>query len=299
MNLMTVANFSNVHSVNRTGVNSKEKMNVTSPVQAGRSAGISPAFLGRDLVNQVKFLKAGEVFEGKSYDVQAVGNGKTPLDLVTEDNIAEYSKYPDIWYQGGKEAADEAVKKGEKDPRYLHPHVGGTMQFYGLTPMSDDYVTKDPETIEYCRENGFTAFNEDGEECFVNAYNGDRDFIESTYTDDNGNLLKDVGGITGKTEATQCKEMKVVLLPVGSKVKPVNDENMRTVGVGDVVCCSAKKRKGKNDWYVKSVNEFLKTAKKNDDFGNTEFISALEEYASLGKRDSSAWNKVMKEFGNK
>lgn len=300
MNSVTAVNFSNVHNaVKVSGSNVMGKMNATSPMASDRGAGVSPAFLGRDLVNQVKFLKAGESFEGKSYDVQAVGNGKTPLDLVTEDNIAEYSKYPDIWYQGGKENAEEAVAKGEKDPRYLHPHVGGTMQFYGLTPMSDDYVTKDPETIQYCRENGFTAFNENGEECFVNAYNGDRDFIESTYTDDDGNLLKDVGGITGKTEATQCKEMKVILLPVGSKVKPVNDENMRTVGVGDVVCCSAKKRKGKNDWYVKSVNEFLKTAKKNDDYGNTEFISALEEYASLGKRDASAWNKVMKEYGNR
>jgi hypothetical protein len=299
MNSVTAANFSNVYSANRVGVSFKGKTNATAPMTSAKGTEFSPAFMGRDLVNQVKFLKAGEAFEGKSYDVQAVGNGKTPLDLVTKENVAEYSKYPDIWYQGGKEAAEEAVAKGEKDPRYLHPHVGGTMQFYGLTPMSDDYVTKDPETIQYCRENGFTAFNEKGEECFVNAYNGDRDFIESTYTDDDGNLLKDVGGVTGKTEATQCKEMKVVLLPVGSKVKPVNDENMRTVGVGDVVCCSAKKRKGKNDLYVKSVNEFLKTAKKNDDFGNTEFITALEEYAALGRRDASAWNKVMKKYGNR
>lgn len=293
-------NYSGVQNANRVStVSFTGKSNVTPPAHSEKMMAMSPVFMGKDLVRKIVFLKAGEDFNGKAYDVQAVGNGKTPLDLVTKDNIAEYSKYPDIWYQGGKEAADEAVAKGEKDPRYLHPHIGGTMQFYGLTPMSDDYVTKDPETIQYCRENGFTAFNEKGQECFVNAYNGDRDFIESTYTDDNGNLLKDVGGITGKTEATQCKEMKVILLPVGSKVKPVNDENMRTVGVGDVICCSAKKRKGKNDWYVKSVNEFLKTAKKNDDFGNTQFITALENYAKLGKRDESAWNKVLKEFGNK
>ena len=211
MNSITAVSFSNVHSVNKVGLNSGEKTNATAPMQSNRSAGISPAFLGRDLVNQVKFLKAGEAFDGKSYDVQAVGNGKTPLDLVTKENIAEYSKYPDIWYQGGKEAADAAVAKGEKDPRYLHPHVGGTMQFYGLTPMNDDYVTKDPETIQYCRENGFTAFNEDGEECFVNAYNGDRDFIESTYTDDDGNLLKDVGGITGMAQVVLLVCMLIAL----------------------------------------------------------------------------------------
>ncbi|MCR5266282.1 MAG: hypothetical protein K6E29_06785, partial [Cyanobacteria bacterium RUI128] len=194
---ITTTNYSGVKSLNCITAPSFTGKNNKLAGMSSPKATTSPAFLGQDLVKEVKFLKAGEAYTGKAFDVQAIGNNKTPLDLVTKENIAEYSKYPDIWYQGGKEAADEAVRKGEKDPRYLHPHIGGTMQFYGLTPMSDPYVTKDPETIQYCRENGFTGFNANGEECFVNAYNGDKDFIESTYTDDNGNLLKDVGGITG------------------------------------------------------------------------------------------------------
>ena len=97
-------------------------------------------------------------------------------------------------------------------------------------------------------------------------------------------------------KATQCKDMKVALVPVGTKVKPLNDEAMKVVGVGDVVCCAAKKGKAKNDWFVKPVTEFLKTAKANAEKGNTELIDALSKFVEKGGRDAGEWAKILRRF---
>ena len=167
---------------------------------------------------------------------------------------------------------------------------------YPLEPIGGDYVTHDPQIIDYARKNGLTALDKDGKECFVNVYNGDKAVIESTYTNAEGQLLKDAGGLKGKMKATQCKDMKVALVPVGTKVKPLNDEAMKVVGVGDVVCCAAKKGKAKNDWFVKPVTEFLKTAKANAEKGNTELIDALSKFVEKGGRDAGEWAKILRRF---
>ena len=203
--------------------------------------------------------------------MQAIGNSPITVVEVTPENVEKFSKYIDIWYQGGAEKADALVKEGKADPRFLHPKVGESMQIYGLEPINGDYVTHDPQIIEYARNNGLTAYNKDGVECFVNAYNGDKSVIESTYTTADGKFLSEVGGLKGTMQATQVKDMKVILLPVGTKVVPLESGNPKIVGVGDVVCCAVKKGKAKNDWFVKPVTEFLKTAKANPDKGNTDF----------------------------
>jgi len=88
----------------------------------------------------------------------------------------------------------------------------------------------------------------------------------------------------------------VALVPIGTKVKPLNDEAMKVVGVGDVVCCAAKKGKAKNDWFVKPVTEFLKTAKANAERGNTELIEALSKFVEKGGRDAGEWAKILRRF---
>ena len=257
---------------------------------------LSNVSFGRDIVKTSPVLKAGEEYKGKSFDVQALGSNPITIIEVTPDNIDKLSKCIDIWYQGGSEKAKEAVAKGEPDPRFLHPKVGETMQIYGLEPMSSPYVTKDPETIDYVRKNNLTDINDKGEECFINAYNGDKAIIESTYTNSDGQFLSEVGGVKGFVRATQVKDMKVALLPVGSKVVPLESDNPKTVGVGDVVCCAVKKGKAKNDWYVKPVTEFLKTAKANPDKGNTEFIAALTKFVENGGKDPVEWNEIISKF---
>lgn len=254
------------------------------------------ASLGRDLVTTPIFIKAGEDYNGKVFDVQALGSAPIEVEEVTEGNVGKYSKYIDIWYQGDAQKTAEIIKETGKDPRFLHPQVGESIQHYGLEPIDGEYVTHDPQVVEYARKNGLTAFDENGRECFVNVYNGDKAVIESTYTNAEGVLLKDAGGLKGKMIATQCKDMKVALVPVGTKVKPLNNEAMKVVGVGDVVCCAAKKGKAKNDWYVKPVTEFLKTAKANAEKGNTELIDALTEFANNGSRNASEWAKILQRF---
>ncbi len=257
---------------------------------------ISSASLDRDLVKEPFFIKAGEDYAGKVFDVQALGSAPIEVEEVTAENVDKYRKCIDIWYQGGAEAAEKAVAEGKPDPRFLHPNVSESIQHYGLEPIGGDFVTHDPQIIEYARKNGLTAFDKDGRECFVNVYNGDKAVIESTYTNAEGQLLKDAGGLKGKMKATQCKDMKVALVPVGTKVKPLNDEAMKVVGVGDVVCCAAKKGKAKNDWFVKPVTEFLKTAKANAEKGNTELIDALSKFVEKGGRDAGEWAKILRKF---
>lgn len=254
------------------------------------------ASLGRDLVSKPLFIKAGEDYAGKVFDVQALGSAPIEVEEVTAENIGKYRKCIDIWYQGGAEAAEKAVAEGKPDPRFLHPNIGESIQHYGLEPIGGDYVTHDPKIIDYARKNGLTAFDKDGKECFINVYNGDKAVIESTYTNAEGKLLKDAGGLKGKMKATQCKDMKVALVPIGTKVKPLNDEAMKVVGVGDVVCCAAKKGKAKNDWFVKPVTEFLKTAKANAERGNTELIEALSKFVEKGGRDAGEWAKILRRF---
>lgn len=253
---------------------------------------------GRDLVNKPIVLKAGEPYNGKSFDVQSLGSGAIKVMEVTPENVEELSKSIDIWYQGGAEAAEKAVAEGKPDPRFLHPKVGESMQLYGLEPINGDYVTHDPEIIEYARQNGLTEFNDEGVECFKNRYNGDKEIIENTYTNSDGKFLSEIGGLKGTMDATQVKDMKVILLPVGAKVVPLESDNPKIVGVGDVVCCAVKKGNPKNDWYVKPVTEFVKTAKSNEAKGNTEFIKTLNDYVQNGGKDSVLWNKILAEYGD-
>lgn len=252
--------------------------------------------LGRDLVTKPITLNAGEAYLGKTFDVQALGNNPIKLMEVTPENVKELSKNIDIWYQGGAEAAEKAIAEGNPDPRFLHPKVGESIQFYGLEPINGKYVTHDPEIIEYARNNGLTAFNEEGVECFKNRYNGNKAIIESTYTNADGKFLSEVGGLKGTMEATQVKDMKVALLPPGAKVIPLEASNPKIVGVGDVVCCASKKGVAKNDWFVKPVTEFLKTAKANVEKGNTEFIEALTKFVEKDCKDAGEWAKILKRF---
>lgn len=252
--------------------------------------------LGKDLIAKPTVLKAGETYNGKTFDVQALGSSPITVEEVTADNVGKYSKCIDIWYQGGEEAAEKMVAEGKPDPRFLHPQIGESIQHYGLEPINGDFVTHDPKTLEYARKNGLTAINENGEECFINRYNGNKAVIESTYTTADGKFLNEVGGLKGKMEATQVKDMKVALMPVGAKVVPLEKGNPKIVGVGDVVCCASKKGVAKNDWYVKPVTEFLKTAKANAEKGNTDLISALEKFAETGGRDAGEWAKILKRF---
>ena len=253
---------------------------------------------GRDLIQTPTVLKAGDSYTGKSFDVQALGNNPIKITEVTPENVDELSKSIDIWYQGGAEAAEKAVAEGKPDPRFLHPKVGESMQDYGLEPIGGAYVTDDPEIIEYARQNDLTAFNEDGVECFKNRYNGDKSIIESTYTTADGKFLSEVGGLKGTMEATQVKDMKALLLPIGSKVIPLESDNPKTIGVGDVVCCAVKKGNPKNDWYVKPVTEFLKTAKSNPDKGNEEFIKDLTAFVENGGKDAAEWAKLLKKYAS-
>ena len=204
-------------------------------------------------------------------------------------------------------------KNGGRNPMFLHPKVGESIQHYGLEPMCNPYTTKNPETIRYARINGLTQMTSDPQiiqnaikngwapegtkelECFVNVYNGDKAVIESTYTTKDGKFLSEVGGLNGKMEATQVKDMKVALLPPGTKVVPLEAGNPKVVGVGDVVCCAVKKGKPQNDWYVKPVTEFLKTAKANAEKGNTELIEALTKFVENG-RDAGEWAKILRKF---
>lgn len=252
--------------------------------------------LGRDLISKPIILKANEPYLGKSFDVQALGTSPIKVQEVTAENIGELSKSIDIWYQGGAEAAEKAVAEGKPDPRFLHPKVGESMQHYGLEPIGGEYVTHDPQIIDYARKNGLTAFDESGKECFLNRYNGDKAIIESTYTTKDGKFLSEVGGLKGSMEATQVKDMKVALLPPGAKVVPLESGNPKVVGVGDVVCCAVKKGKAKNDWFVKPVTEFLKTAKANADKGNTELIEALTQFVEKGSKDAGEWAKILHKF---
>lgn len=252
--------------------------------------------LGRDLISKPVLLKANEPYLGKTFDVQALGSSPITVEAVTAENVDELGKSIDIWYQGGAEAAEKAVAEGKPDPRFLHPQIGESMQHYGLEPIGGDYVTHDPEIIEYARKNGLTAFDENGKECFLNRYNGDKAVIEGTYTTKEGKFLSEVGGLKGKMEATQVKDMKVALLPPGAKVVPLEASNPKVVGVGDVVCCAVKKGKPKNDWFVKPVTEFLKTAKANAEKGNTELIDALTKFVEQGGRDAGEWTKILRKF---
>ncbi len=297
---MTKIGFNNVapmYTVNKAANTGNIPTNTAPSVMTPQTTKLSNISFGKDLVSKPITLKANEPYLGKSFNVQALGNNPIKIEEVTEENVEELSKSIDIWYQGGAEAAEEAVAKGEPDPRFLHPKVGESMQHYGLEPIDGDYVTHDPEIIEYARQNGLTAYDENGKECFLNRYNGDKAIIESTYTTADGKFLSEVGGLKGTMEATQVKDMQVALLPPGTKVIPLESDNPKTVGVGDVVCCAVKKGKPKNDWYVKPVTEFLKTAKANPEKGNTEFIAALEQYAAKGTKDPDEWAKIVAKFG--
>ncbi len=252
--------------------------------------------LGRDLISKPIELKANEPYLGKSFDVQALGTSPIKVEEVTAQNIDKLSKSIDIWYQGGAEAAEKAVAEGKPDPRFLHPKIGESMQHYGLEPIGGDYVTHDPEIIEYARKNGLTAFDDQGRECFLNRYNADKSIIESTYTTKDGKFLSEIGGLKGSMEATQVKDMKVALLPPGAKVVPLESSNPKVVGVGDVVCCAVKKGKPKNDWFVKPVTEFLKTAKANAEQGNVELIEALTDFVKQGGKDAGEWAKILRRF---
>lgn len=238
-------------------------------------------------------LDAGTEYTGRTFGVQCIGDSPIMLEEVTPKNVDELSKHIDIWYQGGKDAALKAVADGQPDPRFLHPQVGESFQHYGLTPISDQYVTKDPEIIEYARKNGLTALNERGEECFLNGYNGNKRIIEETYTGADGRFLSETGGLKGKMQGTQIKDTRVALLEPGSIVKPLGQENMRIIKEGDVVSCLVKKGKAKNDWFVKPVTEFLQTAKKSAE--NGELLSALEDYVKRGFQ-SADWADILKRF---
>ena len=258
---------------------------------------LSNISFGKSLVSKPVTLSAGESYSGKTFDVQALGNSPITVEEVTPENVRELSKSIDIWYQGGAEAAEQTVAEGKPDPRFLHPKVGESMQHYGLEPIGGDYVTHDPEMIEYARKHGLTAFDEQGRECFLNRYNGNKAIIESTYTTKDGKFLSEVGGLKGQMQATQVKDMKVALLPVGSKVIPLEKSNPKIIGIGDVVCCAVKKGKPKNDWFVKPVTEFLKTAKANVEKGNAELIEALTKFVKNGGKNASEWASILKRFG--
>lgn len=257
--------------------------------------------LGPDLVKEPFFLMQNQEYPGKTFDVQALGDKPIRIVKVTEDNIGEFEKFLDIWYDRGEEGVRAAEKEGLPNPRFLHPEIGGTMQFYDPVPFSDPYVTKDPVMIDLARKNGLTVFNEKGEECFLNRYQGALADIEGSYTV-NGKLLDElggidkVGGVKGEVYAIKASDMKVALLPIGSKVKPRGQENLKIVGIGDVVCCAAKNGKAKNDWYVVPVKEFLKNAKENVKKGNVEFIDALRKFDALGRLDAAEWAKILKRF---
>lgn len=294
---MTEINPINVEKINNVELKKAGTTEAKTTAQSlPQMSEIPSASLGRDLVTKPTVLKAGEVYNGKTFDVQALGSNPITVEEVTADNVGKYSKCIDIWYQEGEEAALAKVKNGEPDPRFLHPEVGGSIQHYGLEPINGEYVTHDPKTLEYARNNGLTAFNEKGEECFINRYNGNKSVIESTYTTADGKFLKEVGGLKGKMEATLVKDMKVALMPVGTKVVPLEKGNPKVVGVGDVVCCASKKGIAQNDWYVKPVTEFLETAKANAEKGNTDLISALEKFVETGTRDAGEWAKILKRF---
>lgn len=241
-------------------------------------------------------LRANEPYLGRTFDVQALGNSPIIVEPVTRRNVNKLSKSIDIWYQGGAQAAKKAVAEGKPDPRFLHPKIGESMQHYGLEPIGGDYVTHDPEIINYARKNGLTAFNKDGQECFLNRYNGDKAVIESTYTTKDGKFLSEIGGLKRKMRATQVKDMKVALLPLGSQVIPLESSNPKVVGIGDIVCCAVKKGKPRNDWFVKPVTEFLKTAKANPQKGNVGLIEALTKFVQNGGKNMGEWLKVLKHF---
>lgn len=295
---MTDLNPINVKPNAVTGTTAKKSEVAAKEIatEAAQITEMPSASLGRDLVSKPILLKANEPYLGKTFDVQALGNSPITVEAVTAENVGELSKSIDIWYQGGAEAAEKAVAEGKPDPRFLHPKVGESMQHYGLEPIGGDYVTHDPEIIEYARKNGLTALDENGKECFLNRYNGDKAVIESTYTTKDGKFLSEVGGLKGKMEATQVKDMKVALLPPGAKVVPLESGNPKVVGVGDVVCCAVKKGKPKNDWFVKPVTEFLKTAKANAEKGNAELIDALSKFVEKGGRDAGEWAKILRRF---
>ena len=294
---MTEINPINVEKINNVELKKAGTTEAKTTAQSlPQMSEIPSASLGRDLVTKPTVLKAGEVYNGKTFDVQALGSSPITVEEVTAHNVGKYSKCIDIWYQEGEEAALAKVKNGKPDPRFLHPQVGESIQHYGLEPINGEYVTHDPKILEYARNNGLTAFNEKGEECFINIYNGNKAMIESTYTTADGKFLNEIGGLKGKMEATQVKDMKVALMPVGTKVVPLEKGNPKIVGVGDVVCCASKKGIAKNDWYVKPVTEFLKTAKANAEKGNTDLISALEKFVETGTRDAGEWAKILKRF---
>ena len=284
-----------VNSVNITKKAVKESLPVADTTRPQISE-LPSVSLGRDLICKPIELKANEPYLGKTFDVQALGTSPIKVEEVTAQNIDELSKSIDIWYQGGAEAAEKAVAEGKPDPRFLHPRIGESMQHYGLEPIGGDYVTHDPKIIEYARKNGLTAFDDQGRECSLNRYNGDKAIIESTYTTKDGKFLSEIGGLKGTMEATQVKDMKVALLPPGAKVVPLESSNPKVVGVGDVVCCAVKKGKPKNDWFVKPVTEFLKTAKANAEKGNVEFIEALTKFVQRGGKDASEWAKILLRF---
>lgn len=294
---MTEINPINVEKINNVELKKAGTTEAKTTAQSLPQMSEMPSVsLGRDLVTKPTVLKAGEVYNGKTFDVQALGSSPITVEEVTAHNVGKYSKCIDIWYQEGEEAALAKVKNGKPDPRFLHPQVGESIQHYGLEPINGEYVTHDPKILEYARNNGLTAFNEKGEECFINIYNGNKAVIESTYTTADGKFLNEIGGLKGKMEATQVKDMKVALMPVGTKVVPLEKGNPKIVGVGDVVCCASKKGIAKNDWYVKPVTEFLKTAKANTEKGNTDLISALEKFVETGARDAGEWAKILKRF---
>ena len=293
---MTEINPINVEKINNVELKKAGTTEAKTTAQSLPQMSEMPSVsLGRDLVTKPTVLKAGEVYTGKTFDVQALGSSPITVE-VTAHNVGKYSKCIDIWYQEGEEAALAKVKNGKPDPRFLHPQVGESIQHYGLEPINGEYVTHDPKILEYARNNGLTAFNEKGEECFINIYNGNKAMIESTYTTADGKFLNEIGGLKGKMEATQVKDMKVALMPVGTKVVPLEKGNPKIVGVGDVVCCASKKGIAKNDWYVNPVTEFLKTAKANTEKGNTDLISALEKFVETGARDAGEWAKILKRF---
>ena len=294
---MTEINPINVEKINNVELKKAGTTEAKTTAQSLPQMSEMPSVsLGRDLVTKPTVLKAGEVYNGKTFDVQALGSSPITVEEVTAHNVGKYSKCIDIWYQEGEEAALAKVINGKPDPRFLHPQVGESIQHYGLEPINGEYVTHDPKILEYARNNGLTAFNEKGEECFINIYNGNKAMIESTYTTADGKFLNEIGGLKGKMEATQVKDMKVALMPVGTKVVPLEKGNPKIVGVGDVVCCASKKGIAKNDWYVKPVTEFLKTAKANTEKGNTDLISALEKFVETGTRDAGEWAKILKRF---
>ena len=102
---MTDLNPINVTTNAVTGTTAKKAENVAKEAvkEAAQMTEMPSVSLGRDLVTKPIFIKAGEDYAGKVFDVQALGSAPIEVEEVTAENVGKYRKHIDIWYQGGAE----------------------------------------------------------------------------------------------------------------------------------------------------------------------------------------------------